>query len=105
MSNGAMMADSAMANSAVPSCEPSLEVANNNGQSIRDTITDIESHVTRIEDFLNGSRPEKPTTGNVEGVAAGMLAQLCSIGANNHDRLQDVLRRTIRIASSLGVQQ
>lgn len=99
MSNGAMQ------DVAQTSQEPSLEVANNNGQSIRDTITDIESHVTKIEDFLQGSRPEKPTTGNVEGVAAGMLAQLCSIGANNHDRLQDVLRRTIRIANSLGVQQ
>ncbi len=90
---------------AVPSQEPSLEVVNNNALSTRDTITDIESHVTRIEDFLRGSRPEKATQGNVEGCPSGILAQLCTMGANNHDRLQDILRRTIRIASSLGVPQ
>jgi hypothetical protein len=89
----------------VPSQEPSLEVVNNNSQSTRDTITDIEAHVQRIEDFLQGSRPEKATLGQAEGVPSGILAQLCTIGANNHDRLQDVLRRTIRIASSLGVPQ
>jgi hypothetical protein len=93
-----------MATSA-PSAEPSLELVNNNAMSTRDTITDIEAVVTRIEDFLSGSRPEKPIGGNVEGCAAGMLAQLCQIGANNHDRLMEAQRRIVRIAASLGVQQ
>jgi hypothetical protein len=88
-----------------PSCEPSLEIANNHSQSIRDTLSDIEGMVLRIEDFLCGSRPEKPQESRVEGVASGVLAQLCNQGADNLDRLQDIHRRLDRMAGNLGVQR
>lgn len=100
MSNGAMTASEA-----VPQSEPSLEVANNTAQSIRDTTTDIESMIQRIEDFLYGARPEKEQGGNVEACPSGMLAQLCAIGTNSLDRLQDVHRRLDRMSAALGVQR
>ena len=87
-----------------PSQEPSLEVARNNGMSIRDTITDIEGAVQKIEDFLQGARPEKPQEDGTADDPAGILAQLCMLGANNHDRLTEIQRRLSRTASSLGVQ-
>ena len=89
---------------AAVSQETSLEVARNNGMNIRDTITDIEGTVQKIEDFLQGARPEKPQEGvNADG-PAGILAQLCMLGANNHDRLTEIQRRLSHTASSLGVQ-
>jgi len=91
---------------AVPSQEPSLEVVNNNAMSTRDSITDIEQTIQRIEDFLQGSSPEKGIAGGgVESCPAGMLATLCQIGANNHDRLMEIHKRLARVASSLGVSQ
>lgn len=90
---------------AVPSQEPSLEVVNNNSLSTRETITDIERAIQSIEDFLQGARPEKPQEGVVEGCPSGILAQLCVLGASNHDRLMDVQRRVVRMANNLGVPQ
>lgn len=87
------------------SSEPSLEVVQNCAHSTRDTLTDIEMVITSIEDFLNGPRPEKEMGGNVEGCAAGILAQLCAVGANNHDRLMTLHRRISAVANSLGVQR
>lgn len=88
---------------AQPSQQASLEVANNNSQSIRDSITDAERTLSAIEDFLSGPRPEKETQGNVESCPSGILAQLCQIGASNHDRLCQVNRRLSGIAANLGV--
>jgi C4-type Zn-finger protein len=88
-----------------PQCEPSLEVANNNGHSIRDTVTDIEGMIQRIEDFLTGARPEKESLAQVDSCPSGILAQICQQGANNVDRLQDIHRRLDRMAGNLGVQR
>ena len=88
-----------------PQCEPSLEVANNNGHSLRDTLTDVEAMIGRIEDFLSGARPEKESPGLAEGCPSGILAQICTQGAQNLDRLQDVHRRLDRMAGNLGVQK
>jgi len=87
------------------SCEPSLEVISGNTSNARDTITDIEAMIQRIEDYLQGARPEKEHGGKVEGCPSGILAQVCQIGANNLDRLQDVHRRLDRMAGNLGVQR
>jgi hypothetical protein len=99
------MANETGLDQAVPSQEPTLEVANNNGQSIRDSLTDCEGTIQRMEDFLQGPRPEKERGGTVEGCPSGILAQLCQIGANNHDRLMDIHRRITRISNTLGVPQ
>jgi hypothetical protein len=88
-----------------PMQEPSLEVANNQGQSIRDTTTDIEAMLQRIEDFLSGPRPEKEHGGAVESCPSGILAQMCQLGNSNLDRLQDIHRRLDRMAANLGVQR
>lgn len=97
MSNGAMMADSA------PQSEPSLEVVNSNTNSARDTITDIEAMVTRIEDYLQGARPEKALGGEVSSCPSGIVAQMCQLSLSNVDRLQDIHRRLDRMAGGLGV--
>ncbi len=94
------MNDGMTAMASVPQQEPNLEVLNGCTMSTRDTITDLEGVVTRIEDYLNGSRPEKPMSGNVEGCAAGMLSQLCQVGSNNHDRQRSALDvRDVRVCS------
>lgn len=85
--------------------EPSLEVMMNNGNSTRDTITDIESIIQSIEDYLNGPRPEKEERGNVEGCAAGMMAAICQVNASNFDRLQSLQRRFAAHAQQLGVNR
>ncbi len=94
-----------MQDTSAPQSEPSLEVANNNANSARDTITDIEAMIQRIEDYLNGARPEKEALGNVSSCPSGILAQLCQLGASNVDRLQDIHRRLDRMAGNLGVQR
>ena len=99
MSNGAMM------DASTPQCEPSLEVAMQTVNNTRDTMTDVEAMVQRIEDYLDGARPEKSQTGNVDGVPAGIIAQLCNQASSNRDRLQDVHRRLDRMAGNLGVQR
>ncbi len=99
MSNGAVM------DASTPQCEPSLEVAMQTVNNTRDTMTDVEAMVQRIEDYLDGARPEKSQTGNVEGVPSGIIAQLCNQASSNRDRLQDVHRRLDRMAGNLGVQR
>jgi len=88
-----------------PQQEPSIGVMQNNSQQVRDTITDIEAMVQRIEDFLQGPRPEKEHGGAVESCPSGILAQVCQLGASNVTRLQDVHRRLDRMAANLGVDR
>jgi len=104
MSNGQEMAGR-IPDAMAQSCEPSLEVASGSASNARDTITDIEAMIQRIEDYLQGARPEKERGGVVEACPAGMLAQLCQLEANNVDRLQDIHRRLDRMAGNLGVQR
>ena len=99
MNEGQMMDTSA------PQCEPSLEVAMQTVNNTRDTMTDVEAMIQRIEDYLSGARPEKAQAGNVEGVPSGVIAQLCNQVSSNRDRLQDVHRRLDRMAGNLGVQR
>lgn len=99
MSNGAMMDTSA------PQCEPSLEVAMQTVNNTRDSITDVETMIQRIEDFLQGARPEKSHEGIVEGVPSGIISQLCNQASSNRDRVQDIHRRLDRMAGNLGVQR
>ena len=99
MSNGAMMADSA------PTAEPSLEVVNANTNSARDSITDVEAMLQRIEDYLQGARPEKPLGGEVSSCPSGIIAQMCQQSLSNVDRIQDIHRRLDRMAGNLGVQR
>ena len=88
---------------AAPSQEPSLEVVRNNAHSTRDTINDIDGVLQMMEDFLNGATPRSETDSPGKNEPAGMLPQLCAMGATNHDRLCDLHRRLTRLASGLGV--
>ena len=86
-----------------PSAEPTLETVSNNNHALAETIQSIEHFLTRIEDYLQGPRPEKEATGINEGCPSGMLAQLCTIGALNLDRLRTCEKRLAAILQNLGV--
>ena len=99
MSNGAMVGtmDSA------PSSEPTMDVIHGQTQQTRETMQETSNVLSRIEDHLNGARPEKENAGAVESVPAGVLAQVCATGTINNEMATGNLRRLVRIGQQLGV--
>ncbi len=88
---------------AMAATEPSLDIIQGHAQNLRESINELASALTRMEDHLIGPRPEKAQEAGVEAAPSGVLAQLCVIGSHTNETSAVNVKRLIYLMQKLGV--